>query len=102
MTVIMDGWSPGHNSTVRVVAKLRKRPAISANTRMIATGLARLRIPRDGWLAVLARSYGVHEIYDQYERLPQKHAALEMWERHLRKLIAGQPQTDGNVLPLRR
>ena len=65
--------------------------------------MARLGIPRDDRVAVLAHSYGdVHEIYDQYDRLPQKRAALEMWERHLRKMIAGQPQTGGKVLPLRR
>ena len=61
-------------------------------------------IPRDDRLAVLAHAYGdVHEIYDQYERLPQKRAALEMWERHLRKVTADQPVADeGKVLPLWR
>ena len=65
--------------------------------------MARLGVPRDDRLAVLAHSYGdVHEIYDQYERMPQKRAALEMWERHLRKVIADKPQPHANVLPLRR
>ena len=65
--------------------------------------MSKLGIPRDDRLAVLAHSYDdVHEIYDQYERLPQKRAALEMWERHLRKVIADHPQTDGKVLPLWR
>ena len=86
------------------VANLKAdRPTPHDLRRTLATGLARLGIPRDDRLAVLAHSYGdVHEVYDQYERLPQKRAALEMWERHLRKVIAGQPQTDGKVLPLRR
>jgi integrase len=86
------------------VANLKAdRPTPHDLRRTLATGLARLGIPRDDRLAVLAHSYGdVHEVYDQYERLPQKRAALEMWERHLRKVIADQPQTDSNVTPLRR
>jgi integrase len=79
------------------------RPTPHDFRRTVATGLARLGIPRDDRLAVLAHAYGdVHEVYDHYDRLPQKRAALEMWERHLRKVIADQPLTDGNVLPLRR
>ena len=86
------------------VANLKTdRPTPHDLRRTLATGLARLGIPRDDRLAVLAHSYGdVHEIYDQYERLPQKRAALEMWERHLRKVTADQLQTDGNILPLWR
>jgi integrase len=86
------------------VANLKAdRPTPHDLRRTLATGLARLGVPRDDRLAVLAHSYGdVHEIYDQYERLPQKRAALELWERHLRTVIADQPQTDGRVLPLRR
>jgi integrase len=86
------------------VASLKAdRPTPHDLRRTLATGLARLGIPRDDRLAVLAHSYGdVHEIYDQYERLPQKRTALETWERHLRNVIAGQPQTDGKVLPLGR
>jgi integrase len=86
------------------VANLKAdRPTPHDLRRTLATGLARLGIPRDDRLAVLAHSYGdVHEIYDQYERLPQKRAALETWERHLRQVIAHEPQADGKVLPLRR
>ena len=72
--------------------------------RSVATGLAKLGIVREDRLAVLAHSHNdVHDIhYDHYDRLPQKRAALEMWERHLRKVIADHPQTDGRVLPLWR
>ena len=86
------------------VANLKvDRPTPHDLRRTLATGLARLGIPRDDRLAVLAHSYGdVHEVYDRYERLPQKRAALEIWERHLRKVIADQPQIDGRVLPLWR
>ncbi|WP_396604983.1 tyrosine-type recombinase/integrase [Bradyrhizobium sp. YCK136] len=86
------------------VASLKAdRPTPHDLRRTLATGLARLGIPRDDRLAVLAHSYGdVHEIYDQYDRLPQKRMALEAWEQHLRRVIADQPQTKGKVLPLRR
>jgi integrase len=93
---------PGDDA--ETVASLKAdRPTPHDLRRTLATGLARLGIPRDDRLAVLAHSYGdVHEVYDQYERLPQKRAALEMWERHLRKVIADQSVTGGKVLPLRR
>jgi integrase len=86
------------------VASLKAdRPTPHDLRRTLATGLARLGVPRDDRLAVLAHSYGdVHEVYDQYERLSQKRAALEAWERHLRNVVADQPKTDGKVLPLRR
>jgi integrase len=76
------------------VASLKAdRPTPHDLRRTVATGLARLGIPRDDRLAVLAHAYGdVHEVYDHYERLPQKRAALEMWERHLRKVITDQPK----------
>jgi integrase len=85
------------------VAKLKAdRPTPHDLRRTLATGLARLGIPRDDRLAVLAHAYGdVHEIYDQYERLPQKRAALEIWERHLRKVIADKPPGAAKVLKLR-
>lgn len=72
------------------VASLKAdRPTPHDLRRTLATGLSRLGIPREDRLAVLAHSYGdVHEVYDQYERLSQKRAALELWERHLRKVIA--------------
>jgi integrase len=86
------------------VAKLKAdRPTPHDFRRSVATGLARLGIPRDDRLAVLAHAYGdVHEIYDHYDRLPQKRAALETWERHLRKIMADHPQTNRKVLPIWR
>jgi integrase len=98
---IIEGIDVSGNDA-ELVAKLKAdRPTPHDLRRTVATGLARLGIPRDNRLAVLAHSYGdVHEVYDQYERLPQKRAALEMWERHLRNVIADQPQNDGRVLSL--
>lgn len=86
-----------------IVASLKAdRPTPHDFRRTLATGLARLGIPRDDRLAVLAHTYGdVHEVYDQYERLPQKRAALEMWERHLREVISGRPRHENTVRTLR-
>jgi integrase len=86
-----------------IVARLKAdRPTPHDLRRTVATGLARLGIPRDDRLAVLAHAYGdVHEVYDHYDRLSQKRAALEAWERHLRKVISSQPQHENNVRALR-
>src|SRR4051812_33565967 len=57
--------------------------------RTLATGLARLRIPREDRLSVLGHAaadvHGRH--YDKYERFREKRAALEVWEQHLRKVL---------------
>jgi integrase len=57
--------------------------------RTVATGMAELGIPREDRLAVLAHVAGdVHgKVYDKYERLKEKRAALEKWERHIAALI---------------
>ncbi|UPT91428.1 integrase arm-type DNA-binding domain-containing protein [Bradyrhizobium barranii subsp. apii] len=90
---IIEELDDDAGADAETVANLKAdRPTPHDLRRTLATGLARLGIPRDDRLAVLAHSYGdVHEIYDQYERLPQKRTALEGWERHLRKVIADQP-----------
>jgi integrase len=86
------------------VARLKADPPTPHDLRRsVATGLSRLGIPRDDRLAVLAHSYDdVHSIYDQYDRLPQKRAALQAWEKHLRGVIAGKPSTGAKVVRLRR
>jgi len=93
----------GDGDDAEIVAGLKAdRPTPHDLRRTVATGLARLGIPREDRLAVLAHVYGdVHEVYDHYERLPQKRAALETWERHLRKVITDQLQTAAKVLTLR-
>ena len=57
--------------------------------RTVATGLAALGIPREDRMAVLAHVSGdVHgKVYDKYERLKERRAALEKWERHVATLI---------------
>jgi integrase len=62
--------------------------------RTCATGLARLGVVREDRMAVLAHVAGdVHGVvYDKYERLKQKRAALAAWERHIAALIGrGRP-----------
>jgi len=60
--------------------------------RTLATGLARLGIPREDRLAVLGHAaddvHGRH--YDKYARLKEKRAALEAWERQLSLILGGE------------
>jgi len=62
--------------------------------RTLATGLARLGVPREDRKAVLAHIEGdVHgQHYDKYERMREKRSALDLWTRHLRDLV-GKPQS---------
>ena len=59
--------------------------------RTTATGLAALGIPREDRLAVLAHvASDIHgAVYDQYERLREKRAALVAWEGHIAAVIGG-------------
>ncbi len=82
------------------VARLKANPPTPHDLRRtVATGMSRLRIPREDRLAVLAHSqddtHGKH--YDRYERLDEKRVALETWERHVRKVINGGAE----IIPLR-
>ena len=56
--------------------------------RTVATGMARLGVPREDRKAVLAHAEDdVHGLpYDRHKRLAEKRAALDLWERHLRPL----------------
>jgi integrase len=78
------------NAAVRSLAK--DPPTPHDLRRTVATGLAALGIAREDRLAVLAHVAGdVHgKVYDKYERLKEKRAALEKWERHVAALI-GRP-----------
>ncbi len=62
--------------------------------RTVGTGLSQLGIVREDRMAVLAHVAGdVHgQVYDKYERLKEKRAALVAWERHVATLIGrGRP-----------
>jgi integrase len=82
----------------RAIARLSRRNATSLIDspptphdlrRTVATGLSRLGVPREDRLAVLAHvAADVHgAVYDKYERLKEKRAALMAWERHVAKLV---------------
>ena len=99
---VIDGLDDGGDDA-ETVARLKTDLRPHDLRRTLATGLARLGIPRDDRLAVLAHSYDdVHSVYDQFDRLPQKRAALETWERYLRKVIADQTAGGAEIVTLRR
>jgi integrase len=56
--------------------------------RTVATGMSALGVPREDRKAVLAHvPNDVHgAVYDKYERLKEKRAALEVWERHVQSI----------------
>jgi integrase len=64
-------------------------PTPHAFRRTVATGLARLGVPREDRKAVLAHVeadvLGGH--YDSYDRMPEKRRALELWDQHVSQLI---------------
>lgn len=72
------------------IARLQAdRPTPHDFRRTCATQLAALGVRREDRLAVLDHSEGdVHGAhYDRYDRLPEKRAALEAWERRVRALL---------------
>jgi integrase len=76
------------------------RPTPHDLRRSAISGMSRIGVPRDDRMAVAAHSHGdVHEVYDRHDRLREKRLALEAWERHLRKVIAGE--TGAEVVTLR-
>ena len=86
-----------------VIARLKAdRPTAHDLRRTTATGLSRLGIPREDRLSVLAHAQrDVHgQVYDQFDRLPQKRVALLTWEQHVRQVIAGEP-TGAEIVTLR-
>jgi integrase len=84
---------PAKGQDALVIHALQSNPPTPHDfRRSVATGLARLGIPREDRLAVLGHAaadiHGKH--YDKFERLPQKRRALARWEAHLREVIAGE------------
>ena len=83
----------------RVIGRLGSATALAANPptphdlrRTVATGLSKLGIAREDRMAVLAHvASDIHgTVYDKYERLKEKRAALVAWERHVAALIGGE------------
>jgi integrase len=88
------------HALARLIGQLDRRDGAAASLienpptphdfrRTVATGLSRLGITREDRLAVLAHvASDVHgAVYDKYERLKEKRAALVAWERHVAKLV---------------
>ena len=78
------------------------RPTPHDCRRTVATNLSKLGIPREDRLAVLGHAPNdVHgQVYDQFDRLPQKRAALTAWEGHLRQVIGDPPARETNIVTL--
>ncbi|QFU16562.1 tyrosine-type recombinase/integrase [Microvirga thermotolerans] len=79
----------------RTIRSLKERPPTPHDfRRTVGTGLAALGVLREDRRAVLAHVEGdVHGVhYDKYERLREKKAALEVWEKHVAALIAEKLQ----------
>jgi integrase len=75
---------------VDAVRSLQADPPVPHDfRRSAATGLAALGIVREDRLAVLAhQASDIHgAVYDKYERLREKRAALVAWERHVAALV---------------
>jgi integrase len=89
----------------RVIAQLDRRHGAAVSLadrpptphdfrRTVGTGLSQLGITREDRMAVLAHVAGdIHgQVYDRYERLKEKRAALAAWECHVAAFIGqGRP-----------
>ena len=88
----------------RVIARLDRQDNAAASLankpptphdlrRTVATGLSKLGVPREDRMAVLAHVVGdIHgQVYDKYDRLKEKRAALVVWEGHIAAVIGGGP-----------
>ena len=94
---IIAGLQVTKDGDAEAVASLKANPPTPHDfRRTVATGLAALGVLREDRLAVLAHAQGdVHGLhYDKYERLKEKRAALEAWERHVSELIAPAPAAE--------
>lgn len=79
------------------------RPTPHDWRRTMVTGLARLGISRDVVKAVVNHAEGdiTGEVYDRYDRIPEKRRALEAWEAHVLTLLGETPVRSG-VVDIRR
>ena len=86
----------------RVIARLDRQDNAAASLankpptphdlrRTVATGLSKLGVPREDRMAVLAHVVGdIHgQVYDKYDRLKEKRAALVVWEGHIAAVGGG-------------
>jgi integrase len=89
---LIAGLEP-EGGDAEAIASLQTEPPTPHDfRRTVGTGLARLKVPREDRKAVLAHVeddvHGRH--YDRYERLAEKRAALEAWDRHVIAVVGRQ------------
>jgi len=103
LRVIIDGLKPEGDDADTVRTLQANRPSTYALRRTCATGMGRLKVPREDRKAVLAHAeddtFADH--YDAYDRLDEKRIALQKWGDHVEALLTGTKST-GNVIPMRR
>ena len=83
----------------------RKRVAFTPHDlrRTAATRMTEMGIPRFIVQRILNHTeQGVGRVYDRYEYLKEKRAALEAWGRRLDEILAGEKRADGKVVTLVR
>ena len=81
-------------------ARIQKESGVSFRIhdirRSVATHLARIGIRSETVSAILGHAVGASaatRIYERYERLPEKRAALERWAGELGAIVSGDAQT---------
>ncbi len=93
-------------SPQKAVARLRKRTGIDFRVhdirRTVATGIARLGVPRETISAILNHVSGgpsATRVYDRHSRIPEMRAALTRWAAELERIRTG---AEAKVVPLGR
>lgn len=83
-------------SPQKAVARLRKRTGIEFRVhdirRSVATGIARLGVPRETISAILNHVVGgpaATRVYDRHARIPEMRHALDRWARELERIRTG-------------
>jgi integrase len=81
----------------KAVARVRKNSGVEFRIhdirRSVATGIARLGVPREVISAILGHTIAgpqATRIYDRHSRIPEMRAALERWSRELERIQTGQ------------
>ena len=86
-------------SPQKAVARLRTRTRIEFRVhdirRSVATGIARLDVPRETISAILNHVSGgpaATRVYDRHARIPEMRQALERWGRELERIRTGKTE----------
>ena len=99
LVALIKGLDP-NGPDADVVARLQTdRPVAHDLRRTVATGLSKLKVPREDRLALLAHApRDVHgQVYDHHDRMDERRAALLRWDAHLRKVILDEATTTETV-----